>query len=72
MKKSTWGKYSKSPSQDFVKYGLIPEFVGRLPVSVALVALDNEALVRILTEPKSAIVKQYKKAVRAGRRGVEV
>ncbi len=47
--------------QDFVKYGLIPEFVGRLPVSVALDLLDKEALVRILTEPKSAIVKQYKK-----------
>lgn len=51
----------KALPQDFVKYGLIPEFVGRLPVSVALDLLDNEALVRILTEPKSAIVKQYKK-----------
>lgn len=47
--------------QDFVKYGLIPEFIGRVPVSVALDQLDEEALVRILTEPKSAIVKQYKR-----------
>lgn len=47
--------------QDFVKFGLIPEFVGRVPVCVTLDLLDEEALVRILTEPKSAIVKQYKK-----------
>lgn len=47
--------------QDFVKFGLIPEFVGRVPVSVGLDLLDEEALVRILTEPKNAIVKQYKK-----------
>lgn len=47
--------------QDFVKYGLIPEFVGRVPVSVGLDLLDEDALVRILTEPKNAIVKQYKK-----------
>lgn len=47
--------------QDFVKYGLIPEFVGRVPVTVSLDQLDEEALVRILSEPKSAIVKQYKK-----------
>lgn len=47
--------------QDLIKYGLIPEFVGRVPVCVALDALDEEALVKILTEPKDAIVKQYKK-----------
>lgn len=46
---------------DLLKYGLIPEFVGRLPVSVSLDPLDQEALVRILTEPKNAIVKQYQK-----------
>lgn len=46
---------------DFVKFGLIPEFVGRVPINVALDGLDEEALVKILTEPKSAIVKQYKK-----------
>ena len=47
--------------QDFVKYGLIPEFIGRVPVAVTLDLLDEEALVRILSEPKSAICKQYKK-----------
>ena len=47
--------------QDFIKYGLIPEFVGRVPVSVSLDLLDEDALVRILKEPKSSICKQYKK-----------
>ena len=47
--------------QDLVKYGLIPEFVGRVPVVVSLDLLDEEALERILTEPKNAIVKQYQK-----------
>ncbi|WP_122642311.1 ATP-dependent Clp protease ATP-binding subunit ClpX [Luxibacter massiliensis] len=47
--------------QDLVKFGLIPELVGRLPVTVSLDMLDREALIRILTEPKSAIVKQYQK-----------
>lgn len=47
--------------QDLVKYGLIPELVGRLPVTVSLELLDKDALIRILTEPKSAIVKQYQK-----------
>ena len=46
---------------DLVKFGLIPEFVGRVPINVALDGLDEEALERILTEPKSAIIKQYKK-----------
>jgi len=44
---------------DLVKYGLIPEFVGRLPVAAALEDLDEEALVRILQEPKNALIKQY-------------
>jgi ATP-dependent Clp protease ATP-binding subunit ClpX len=44
-----------------VKYGLIPEFVGRVPVSVSLDLLDEGALVRVLMEPKSAIIKQYRK-----------
>ncbi|MDD2979700.1 MAG: ATP-dependent Clp protease ATP-binding subunit ClpX [Hespellia sp.] len=47
--------------QDLVKFGLIPELVGRVPVTVSLDLLDEEALIRILTEPKSAIVKQYQK-----------
>ncbi len=47
--------------QDLVKFGLIPELVGRVPVTVTLQSLDKEDLVRILTEPKNAIVKQYQK-----------
>ena len=47
--------------EDLVKYGIIPEFIGRLPVTVALDNLDRDALVRILTEPKNAIIKQYVK-----------
>ena len=47
--------------QDLVKFGLIPEFVGRVPVCVALKGLDREALVRIMKEPKNALIKQYQK-----------
>ncbi|HQC73349.1 MAG TPA: ATP-dependent Clp protease ATP-binding subunit ClpX, partial [Candidatus Competibacteraceae bacterium] len=47
--------------EDLIKYGLIPEFVGRLPVTATLTELDEHALVRILTEPKNAIIKQFKK-----------
>lgn len=47
--------------QDLVKFGLIPEFVGRVPITVALKGLDREALVRILKEPKNALIKQYQK-----------
>ncbi len=47
--------------QDLVKFGLIPEFVGRVPITVSLEGLDQEALVRILTQPKNALVKQYQK-----------
>lgn len=47
--------------QDLVKFGLIPELVGRVPVTVALKSLGKEELIRILTEPKNAIVKQYQK-----------
>ncbi len=46
-------------AQDLVKFGLIPEFVGRVPISVSLEGLDEDALVRILTEPKNALIKQY-------------
>lgn len=45
--------------QDLIKFGLIPEFVGRVPVTVSLEGLDREALVRILEEPKNALIKQY-------------
>ncbi len=47
--------------EDLIRYGLIPEFVGRLPVVATLEELDEDALVRILTEPKNAITKQYRK-----------
>lgn len=47
--------------QDLLRYGLIPEFVGRVPIIVTLEALDVDALIKILTEPKNALVKQYKK-----------
>ena len=47
--------------QDLVKFGLIPEFIGRVPISVSLEGLDKEALVRILKEPKNALIKQYRK-----------
>ncbi|MDK2801157.1 MAG: ATP-dependent Clp protease ATP-binding subunit ClpX [Clostridiales bacterium] len=47
--------------QDLLKFGLIPEFVGRLPVIVSLNSLDKDALIQILTEPKNALVKQYQK-----------
>jgi ATP-dependent Clp protease ATP-binding subunit ClpX len=47
--------------QDLLRYGLIPEFVGRVPIIVSLEALDKESLVKILTEPKNALVRQYKK-----------
>ena len=49
--------------QDLTKFGLIPEFVGRLPIVVNLDPLDEDALVKILTEPKNAIIKQYQKLV---------
>lgn len=47
--------------EDFIKFGMIPEFVGRVPVTVALDALTKEDMIHILTEPKNSIVKQYKK-----------
>ena len=52
--------FHKALPQDLIKFGLIPEFVGRVPVVVALDSLDEKALVRILREPKNAILKQYK------------
>ncbi|MBO4909160.1 MAG: ATP-dependent Clp protease ATP-binding subunit ClpX [Lachnospiraceae bacterium] len=51
----------KVEPQDLIKFGLIPEFVGRVPIAVTLEGLDKAALMRILKEPKNALVKQYKK-----------
>ncbi|MCI9417569.1 MAG: ATP-dependent Clp protease ATP-binding subunit ClpX [Eubacterium sp.] len=53
--------FKRAMPQDFIKFGLIPEFVGRVPVTVSLDSLDKDALVRILTEPKNSLVKQYRK-----------
>lgn len=67
------GTKSKEPvlthliPDDLLKFGLIPEFVGRLPVAVSLDSLDKDALIRILTEPKNAIIKQYQKFLQLDR-----
>lgn len=47
--------------EDFIKFGMIPEFMGRVPISVSLDPLDRDDMVRILTEPKNSIIRQYKK-----------
>ena len=52
---------SQVQPEDLIKYGLIPEFVGRVPICVSLEGLDEEALIKVLKEPKNAITKQYKK-----------
>lgn len=54
----------KCETKDLVRYGLIPELVGRLPIVATLESLDEQALIKILTEPKNAIVKQYQKLLR--------
>lgn len=61
--KENAGVLSEVQPQDLTKYGLIPEFVGRIPITVTLDALNEDALVKIMTEPKNAIVKQYEKLV---------
>ncbi len=53
--------FAEVTPQDLIKFGLIPEFVGRVPICVSLEGLDKEALVRILKEPKNALIKQYQK-----------
>jgi len=58
-KKSIGEALAKVEPEDLVKYGLIPEFIGRLPVIATLLELDEEALIQILTEPKNSLVKQY-------------
>jgi len=56
--------YSRVESEDLVQFGLIPELIGRLPIIGALHELDEDALFRVLTEPKNALVKQYEKLVK--------
>ena len=53
--------FKEVATQDLIKFGMIPEFIGRVPISVSLDGLDKEALKRILCEPKNALVKQYQK-----------
>ena len=55
--------FKKLLPQDLLKFGLIPEFVGRLPITATLDGLTREALIDIVTKPKNALVKQYKKLV---------
>jgi ATP-dependent Clp protease ATP-binding subunit ClpX len=57
--------------QDFVKFGLIPEFIGRVPITVSLDQLDREALIRILKEPKNSLIKQYTKLLELDGVGLE-
>lgn len=66
-KERTESILAKLIPDDLLKYGLIPEFVGRLPVAVSLDSLDKDALIRILTEPKNAIIKQYQKTLQLDR-----
>ena len=62
-KKNALGElFKKLEPDDLIRFGLIPELVGRLPVAVALEELDQKALLKILTEPKNALIKQYQKA----------
>ena len=63
--------FKKVLPQDFVKFGLIPEFIGRVPINVSLDALDRDALVRILCEPKNSLVKQYTKLLELDGVGLE-
>ncbi len=60
-KRNVGDLFRKAMPEDFVKYGLIPEFIGRVPVTVALDLLDQDALVDILVKPRNALIKQYKK-----------
>ncbi len=59
--KSKYEIFDSLLPQDLLKFGLIPEFIGRLPIITTLKELDKEALIRIITEPKNSLVKQYKK-----------
>ena len=62
-KERTFELVKEVQPQDLIKYGLIPEFIGRIPITVSLHALDEGALVNILTAPKNALVKQYKRLI---------
>ena len=51
--------FSKVESEDLIKFGMIPEFIGRLPITVSLHSLNEKDLTRILTEPRNALIPQY-------------
>jgi ATP-dependent Clp protease ATP-binding subunit ClpX len=61
VERSQWELIQETEPEDLLKYGMIPEFIGRLPVIAPLHELSEEALVQILTQPKNALVKQYQK-----------
>ena len=63
-KRTQYELFKRLQPDDLIKYGLIPEFVGRLPVSAPLEELDEQALIRILVEPKNALIKQYEEMFR--------
>jgi ATP-dependent Clp protease ATP-binding subunit ClpX len=63
--------FKRALPQDFVKFGLIPEFIGRVPITVSLDQLDREALIRILKEPKNSLIKQYTKLLELDGVGLE-
>jgi ATP-dependent Clp protease ATP-binding subunit ClpX len=63
---------AQTTPDDLLRYGLIPEFIGRLPVTVSLEALDTTALLRILTEPRNALIKQYQKMLAQERVELEI
>jgi len=63
---------AQTTPDDLLRYGLIPEFIGRLPVTVSLDALDLSALLRILTEPRNAVIKQYQKMIALDRVELEM
>ena len=61
VERSQWELIQETEPEDLLKYGMIPEFIGRLPVIAPLHELSEDALVQILTQPKNALVKQYQK-----------
>jgi ATP-dependent Clp protease ATP-binding subunit ClpX len=63
---------ARTTPDDLLQYGLIPEFIGRLPVIASLNALDHETLLRILTEPRNAVIKQYRKMLALDRVELEI
>ena len=63
--------FKRALPQDFVKFGLIPEFIGRVPITVSLDSLDRDALIRILKEPKNSLIKQYTRLLELDGVGLE-